>query len=77
MSEPGEGHGGIVEKTENSKSNSSKRRLSVTASLVPVVAVICGGGLWRHRNAVQGHDRCLPPGRASSKTYRAQEGEYR
>lgn len=51
----------IVQKTENSKSSSSKRRLRIAAALVLVVAGICGGSLWWHRNAVQEHDQAFAP----------------
>ena len=51
----------IVQKTENSKSSGSKRRLRIAAALVLVVAGICGGSLWWHRNAVQEHDQAFAP----------------
>ena len=66
-----------MQKTDNSKSNNAKRRLSIVAALVLVVAVICGGGLWWHRNAVQEHDRAFASYRTAVKTYKVQEGEYR
>lgn len=40
-----------------------------------VVAVICGGGLWWHRNAAQEHERAFY--RPAVKIYTFQEGEYR
>lgn len=43
--------------TEKSKNNNLKRRFSIAEASVQVVAVICGGGLWWHRNAAQEHDR--------------------
>lgn len=42
-----------------------------------VVAVICGGGLWWHRNAVQERDRALASYRTASKTYKAEESKHR
>lgn len=42
-----------------------------------VVAVICGGGLWRHRTAVQEHDRAFASScRTAIKTCKVQESEY-
>lgn len=66
----------IVQKTENSKSGSSKRRLSIAASLVLGVAAICGGGLWWRRNAVREHDQAFLL-QDSRKTYKVQDSEYR
>lgn len=61
----------------DSKGISSKRRLNIAAVLVLVVAVIRGGGLWSHRNAVQEYDRAFASYRAAFKTYKVQESEYR
>lgn len=66
-----------MQKTDNSKSHNSKRRLSVVAVLVLAVAVICGGGLWWHCTAVQEHDQAFASYRTAVKTYKVQEGEYR
>ena len=66
-----------MQKTDNSKSHNSKRRLSVVAALVLAVAVICGGGLWWHCTAVQEHDQAFASYRTAVKTYKVQEGEYR
>ena len=66
-----------MEKTESSKSNNSKRRLSIVAVLALVVAVICGGRLWWHRNAVQEHNRAFASRRAAFKTCKVLESEYR
>ena len=57
-------------KTDNSKSNNSKCRLSIAAVLVLVGAVVCGGGLWWHCNAVQEHDRAFASYRTAAKTYK-------
>lgn len=59
-----------VEKTENGKSINSKSRLSIAAALVLAVAVICGGGLWWHRNATQEHDRTFVSCMAAAKPAR-------
>ena len=72
-----EGQKGNRGKTENNKGNNLRCKLSIVSALVLVVAVICVGGMWWHRIAVQEHDRAFASYRAAAKTYKVQESEYR
>ena len=68
-----------MEKTENGKSNNSKRRFSIEAILILVIAAICSGGgggcssIAMLSRSMIGFCRL----QVAAKTYKVHESEYR